>query len=252
MNKIIVLLIQLLIAANVTALQIVTEIDPPYNFLDKDSNPAGLFVEIVQEIQKRTGNKDEIRFYPWARAFQMAQTEENVIIFSMARTKERQGLFHWIGPVLDNSWVLVAKKESTLAPKNLEEAKNIQSIGVYRNDSRDVFLTNHNFKNLHRSNSNNAAFKMLLANRIKAIATVDITLEDLLKDNNSKTEDIKIIQTLKTVQVFIAISKATSMSVVNEWRKAFQEISADGTYEKIFKSYFPKRQLPGPMNDELL
>ncbi|WP_127715998.1 ABC transporter substrate-binding protein [Halobacteriovorax sp. HLS] len=229
---------------NIHALKIISEIDPPYNYKDKNGKPVGLAVEIVQEIQRRVKNNDPIQFYPWARAYRTAETTPNVVLFSMARTKKRQNLFKWIGPFVDNSWILVTKKNSSLKIDNLEQAKLIPTIGVYRDDSRDHYLTQHGFKNLSRTNLNENGFRMLFADRIDAYAAVDITLDKSLSEIGYKTDELKTLLTLKTVQVFIVISKKTDPSVIKKWKETFESMRNDGTYEKIFRKYFPKRKLP--------
>lgn len=252
MKKLILLGFLLSFVKPTFAMRILSEIDPPYNYLDSNAKPAGLVVEIVEEIQKRLGNTDKIEIYPWARAYQIASNEENVILFSMARTKERRNLFYWVGPVIDNSWVLIARQDSILNIASLEDAKKIPSIGVYRNDSRDNYLSELGFQNLSRSTSSELGYKMLMAKRISAYAAIDISLDEALLAVGSNINEVKILYKLKTVQVFITISKATPLLTVNKWKTTFQELINDGTYENIFKKYFPNRLLPGPMNDELL
>jgi len=69
-------------------LMILTENLAPLNFV-KDGVLMGPAVEMVQEIQRRVGSQAQIQVYPWARAYKMALEEENIILFGMARTKER-------------------------------------------------------------------------------------------------------------------------------------------------------------------
>ncbi len=242
--KRLVLLLFLLVSTNSLALQILSEIDPPYNYKNSKGQPVGIAVEIVQEIQKRVKNSDPIKFYPWARAYRTAQTTPGVILFSMARTLERKDQFNWIGPFVDNSWILITKKDSPLLIENLEQAKRIPTIGVYRDDSRDQFLTKNEFKNLSRTNLNENGFRMLLANRVDAYAAVDITLEKSLTEIGHNMSEVKTLLKLKTVQVFISISKKTDPSIVEKWKQAFDSMRKDGTYKRIFKKYFPKRDLP--------
>lgn len=93
-------------------LQILTEQDPPYSFKGPDGKPTGYGVDVVSEIQKRVGNKNQIEIIPWARAYFKIQKEPNVVVFTMTKTKERAPLFQWVGPVIENGWVFVTKKGS--------------------------------------------------------------------------------------------------------------------------------------------
>ena len=80
-----------------TELTVLTENLPNLNYL-KNSELVGLSVEIVREIQKRIGSHEQIRVYPWARAYNLALKEENVVLFSITLTKARKDLFKWICP----------------------------------------------------------------------------------------------------------------------------------------------------------
>jgi len=103
-------------------LMILTENLAPLNFV-KDGVFVGPAVEIVQEIQHRVGSRVQIEVYPWARAYRMALEEENIVLFGMAQTEEREDKFNWIGPIARKTDILVAKKGSGIKINSLEDAK---------------------------------------------------------------------------------------------------------------------------------
>ncbi len=76
-------------------LTILTENLPPLNYVD-NGVLVGPSVDIVREIQRRVGSHEEIKVYPWARAYKMALEEENVVLFSMTYTKVRYDKFNWL------------------------------------------------------------------------------------------------------------------------------------------------------------
>lgn len=41
----------------------------------------------------------EIRIYPWSRAYVTALEEENSAAFMTVRSKKRENLFKWVGPL---------------------------------------------------------------------------------------------------------------------------------------------------------
>jgi len=73
-------------------LTILTENLPPLNYL-KDGVLVGPSVEIVKEIQRRVGSHEQIKVYPWARAYKMALEDENVVLFGTTYTKVRHDKF---------------------------------------------------------------------------------------------------------------------------------------------------------------
>ena len=67
-------------------LTVLTEDLPPLNYID-NGVLVGPSVEIVREIIKRLGTKEQIQVYPWARAYKMALEEKNIVLFGMTYTE---------------------------------------------------------------------------------------------------------------------------------------------------------------------
>lgn len=88
-------------------LTLITEDYPPLNFVT-NGQLKGPSVEIVERIRAKLGLKQEIqeiKVYPWARGYRFLQTKANTELFSTARTKQREALFKWVGPVAQNKSV---------------------------------------------------------------------------------------------------------------------------------------------------
>ena len=81
--------VQPLLSAELT---ILTENLPPLNYLE-GGVLVGPSVDIVREIQKRVESHEQIKVYPWARAYKMALEDENVILFGMTHTNVREDIF---------------------------------------------------------------------------------------------------------------------------------------------------------------
>ncbi len=128
------------------ATTIFTEEDPPFSFEGPEGTPIGYGVAVVQSIQKVMGTQDPITMVPWARAYKTILTQPNVAIVTMSRTRAREALFHWVGPIIENQWVIVAKKSAKLRMETLDDAKKIKAIGVVRDYAWADYLTARGFK----------------------------------------------------------------------------------------------------------
>lgn len=228
------------------SLTIYTEINAPLQFLGEDGRLTGLAVDVVQEIQKRVGNKDPIQLVPWARGYLDLETLPNIVLFATARTAERNPLFKWVGPFDETVFSLYVKADTKTQLKNLEEAKKLGAIGVYKNDVRDLYLTKAGFTNLDRTIDNVANVKKLMAGRIEAFASASVSIDELTRSAGYKAEDVREALTFMRVQQFLAFSMETQDSTVNDWSKAFTAMKKDKTFEQIFRKYYPHRRLPGP------
>lgn len=128
-------------------LVLLTENDPPLSFRYNGS-VDGLMVNVVQEIQHRVGNTDQIVIWPWARAYREAQSQPNVVLFSTVRTPEREKLFKWVGPVVAMEGCLYAHSNSTSRPDSIDAAKALPHLVVVRNWYLQQMLTQAGFTNL--------------------------------------------------------------------------------------------------------
>lgn len=227
-------------------MNILCEDGPPFQIVNADGTLSGLTVEVVQELQRRVGNTDIIQVVPWARGYEEILNEPNTILFSMARTKERNELFHWVGPISESLFGFYGRADSEIKINSLEDAKQVSSIGVYQNDVRDVFLTEAGFTNLDRSNDPVQNFRKLMEGRVELLAESNNAVYSNAQLTGYAPEDVELLYVFMKSQLYIAISKETDAAKVKEWQDAFQSMQEDGSFKAIYRKYFPKEPLPGP------
>ena len=204
-------------------LTILTENLPPLNYVE-DGVLVGPSVDIVREIQRRVGSNDEIKVYPWARAYKMALEEENVVLFSMTYTKARYDIFKWIGPVATKRDILVAKKGSGIQINSLE-------------DTRERLLKSLGFTNLEPVSDEQMNAQKLDLGRIDLWTYKKPGLRTVCDLAGVEYNEMEEVYNLREIGVSIAFSKKTSDSIVEKWRNAFNEMVADGTVMQIRKKW---------------
>jgi polar amino acid transport system substrate-binding protein len=217
-------------------LTILTENLPPLNYVE-DGVLVGPSVDTVREIQRRVGSNEEIKVYPWARAYKMALEEENIVLFGMTHTEVRHDQFKWIGPLATKRDILVAKKGSGIRINSLEDAKKVKRIGTLRDDTRERLLKSQGFTNLEPVSDEQMNARKLVLGRID-LWTYKIpglrTVCDLAGVDYKEMEEV---YSLREINVDIAFSKKTSDAIVQKWNNAFNQMTADGTLMKIRKRW---------------
>jgi ABC-type amino acid transport substrate-binding protein len=213
-------------------LTILTENLPPLNYV-KDGLLFGPSVEIVKEIQKRVGSHEQIKVFPWARAYGKVLEEDNVVLFGMTHTKAREDLFKWVGPLATKRDILVAKKGMGIAINNLADAKKVKRIGTLRDDTRERLLKEHGFTNLESVSDEQKNAKKLALGRIDLWAYKKPGLKTVCELAGVDYSELEEVFHLREIDVSIAFSKNTSDSIVLKWQNAFNEMLADGTMQKI-------------------
>ena len=213
-------------------LTILTENLPPLNYMD-DGKLMGPSVEIVQEIQKRIGSTEQIQVYPWARAYKIALDEENIILFGMTQTKQRQEMFKWVGPLAVKRDILIAQKEANIKISTLDDAKKVMRIGTLRDDTREQLLKREGFENLESVSNEQRNAQKLAMGRIDLWAYKKPGFITVCRLAGVDPNDLEEVYHLRQIEVSIAFSKKTSDTIVARWNKAFQAMVADGTVQHI-------------------
>ncbi len=211
---------------NAQELTVVTEEYPPFNFTE-NGHVKGESTEIVRAALKKAGIKAEILVYPWARAYAMALNKENVLIYSIARTPEREKLFKWIGPVATAPDVCLfkLKERKDIRIQSLDDAKKYR-IGVVRGWADHQHLVKLSFERIDDVSNDDANIKKLFAGRVDLIVGTYIQLPDQLKRlglSPDKTENTKVVLS-KGEDYYMAFSKQTKDELVEKTRAAFAEI----------------------------
>jgi len=198
-----------------------------------DGKLMGPSVEIVQEIQKRIGSTEQIQVYPWARAYKIALDEENIILFGMTQTKQRQEMFKWVGPLAVKRDILIAQKEANIKISTLDDAKKVMRIGTLRDDTREQLLKREGFENLESVSNEQRNAQKLAMGRIDLWAYKKPGFITVCRLAGVDPNDLEEVYHLRQIEVSIAFSKKTSDTIVARWNKAFQAMVADGTVQHI-------------------
>lgn len=222
--------------AHARELTVYCEYPPP-----KDNELYGgrLIYEQVWELLRRAGYDTQIETVSWKRGYTEALMRSDVLLFPTTLTKERESLFHWIGPILQVEWAFFAHADSGISVKSLEEAKAVRSIGTYAQDSKEVWLENHGFKNLISVMDNVTNLKKLYEGRIDLMVGSPGVTDNWPTDHGYDSSKMVTAFTFNTVKLYIAVSKETSKETVSALRSAFASMRKDGTVDAIYHQWAP-------------
>lgn len=213
-----------------------TEEYPPFN-MKEFGKIVGISTEIVEEMFKRTKLKLTIESKPWIRAYRMALDEKDAFIFSTTRTPEREKLFKWVGPLVENEWAFFAKEGSKIKITNLDDARKF-TVGGYHGDAVSEYLISKGFiegKNIIlAANEEQNAFK-LNSDRINLWATGSKLAPWMVQ--KAQIGKVTKLYEFKKEKLYAAFNLNTSDAVINSLKKALNEMQKDKTIEKISKHY---------------
>lgn len=223
--------------AQAQTLHVVTEATP-YTYL-VDGKVAGSATQVVELSLKRAGLNDyDVSLYPWARSYDMALKEPNVLIYLIARTAAREDQFHWVGEIMKIQYHLYQLKRQDKAARvsNLESLKQ-HTIGVMRDDVRYQYLRAKGFTRLVVSAQSVDNFKKLLNGQVDL---VPLTLDDassLCKETQFDCAGLERVLTLDEAStgLYMAYSRSTPVALVQRTKLAFDKLKAEGQLKRILE-----------------
>jgi ABC-type amino acid transport substrate-binding protein len=227
-----------------SGLRIVTEVYPPYNFVDKNNNVTGQSTEIVQAVLEKTGMQANIEVMPLSQGLTLAEKGPGVVIYSLNRTPQREKLFKWVGPIGYYEQAFYAKKGSMVAVSQLENAKKVTKIGVYKGDAGAQFLASQGFTNLDESLTDTEALKKLMDGKVQLWLGNKDGLAITAAQAGVNPDDLVMMPTVVIMaDLYIAFSKDVSDGTVTAWQGALdalkqeKDIDDKTVYEKIMAKY---------------
>jgi len=222
---------------------IISEENPPFNFT-KDGVLTGSSTEVVREIMRRLNHPAGIQVLTWARAYQLALTQPNVVLFSTARTPERENLFHWVGPIYKVHYGFYARAGSRQQLTSLDDAKKVGAIATYKDDVREQLLKSQGFTNLDSSKSPVSNLKKLLSGRVDLWLYSNLGVPSIAQQIGIDPGVVQLVLPFKDFYSYIAISKGTPEAVVQKWQSTLDDLKREGIFENIVKRWLPEESIP--------
>jgi len=220
--------------AQAQTIRAVTEATP-WTYL-RDGKPAGSATEIVEMTLQRAGFSDyRLALYPWARAYDIALHEPDVLIFMIARTAARESLFKWVGEFMEmNYYLFRLRGRDEIGVANLTDAQRY-TIGVLRDDVRHQYLQAKGHARLVVSAESIDNFRKLLNRQVDLVALTDTEATSLCGQLQIDCGRIEKVHTLREMStgLYMAYSAATPDSVVQRTRAAFEQVKATGALKRL-------------------
>lgn len=219
--------------------QVVTEEWAPYNYLENDQL-TGMATEVVRGIMAVTGDDFEIEMVPSMRATRSLQHQPRTIMYSLFRTPERESLYKWVGPIVEESihpYQLANAKQPVSTLAQLMQAPRITTrhAGLIPET-----LQAQGFRNLEKSATGSLQlYRMLIAGRTEIIAgDTDAGVSYYSRQLQIAPGTLRQIPLeLYRSSLYIAFSRDSDDEVVARWARALEQMRHSGELERIRDRY---------------
>ena len=213
-------------------LRLLTEEYPPFNMVVQ-GKLTGVSTGIVRALMARQRINYTMEVVPWQRAITTARDVPNACVFSMSRTPERENNYQWIGPLVENEWVLFAREGEVRKPKDLEDARGMR-IGSYAGDAIVHYLRERGHQvDVAPADANNP--RKLMAGRIDYWATGKLIGFYILQQE--APSDIVPVLSFNKTRMYLACHRSLDSKLVEQLNAQLGQLARDGSIERIYQSF---------------
>jgi polar amino acid transport system substrate-binding protein len=231
-----------------TDLTYYTEQLPPYNY-QENGTLQGISVDLLEAITEKMGKKvsrEEIHLVPWTEGYQAALTRNDTVLFSMAKTAEREELFKWAGPIYTNKKVLFARPDRGITIENPEDLKEYR-IGVITDDIAIQYLLDIgvNQSQIVPESNVSSIIAALDNGEIDLWACPETAGRYFTEQATGNYYSYTVVYQLQTQDTYYAFSKDVPDPVVQSFQQALNELKMEkdaagiSEYERILGRYLP-------------
>lgn len=219
--------------ADALSMTLVSEHLPPLTVIEDRRLVSGSNYTQVMALLKTAEIEHDFKYFPWARTYDYALKNKNVLIFSLARIPEREAHFLWLKLLSSHRTVFLSRKGVWPEVQSLEDAKKYV-LGVKRNDVVHHFLLSRGYsegKNLMVVKDSLMTINMLLSGRIDfANAWPALRKEycQTLRCSESDFEERFEVEELRQ-DLWLAASKGTEQHLLERLQKAISEMATAET-----------------------
>ena len=233
-------------AAATAPLRIITEPAGRGVEKDKHGNVYGMSTQIVKALQQQVGDNSRIEILPWARAYAIAVSSDNVAVYDTIRTPERENKFHWVGPIKLYSVNLYAQRGVVAANASLADLLQNHVVCETRNTSIVNELLTLGFvidKNLILSLQSGDCYKMLQLGRADLIAMHgDVTPRRMAQLLDAGL-DLQPVYPLQNIEMYLAFSKSVDAALILKWQCALNTLVLQGKFRQLYQDEYPQQMI---------
>lgn len=210
----------------------ITEEYPPFNYL-ANKQLTGTSIDLLEAIFEATHtplSRDDVRYYPWVRGYELTLTQPNTVLFSTTRTAAREANFHWVGPIAQDQVVLLAHHDAPLSIDTLSEAIDRGlTVAVIREDIGAQALIEAGYPEhlMLSAMDNRSALHMLIRGRVDLWAYSADVATWIAESEGYPPNSLMPVHTLSESSLYFAINQATDSRLISLMQQALEKVQSE-------------------------
>lgn len=217
---------------------------PPFQVLNTDTGPTGFSVELFNEIVKLGDLQIEYLVPPWARAQKLVTEEQNSIIFTLAKTAEREAAYLWITSIYQvKEGVFSLASRQDIHVNNLNDVHNysialphgdisVKTLQIYPDHIRGAFIVE----------DQEQCIRLLRLGRVDLNYNNDVGFFIAADVMGYRRDLFKEVYITGQTEMGIAANKNIDPSVVKKIQQGLQILKQNGVYDRLRLLWFGSAQ----------
>ena len=204
---------------------------PPYEFLDKNGEPAGYNVDLTRAIARKMNLNVEIRLGTWSERLAALKNGQIDLVQGIYYSPQRNKDFDFSQHHLVSNYVTVVRKEAGIPPQSLDELSG-KTIIVEEGDILEDFAKNHGLSQHIVAVSDQEEALRQLAQGTHDCAIVSLISAIHLIDKNKWTNLVYGMKPMVSAEYCYGTRKG-QVALLSTFSDGLRELDRDGEYRKI-------------------
>jgi len=216
----------------------------PFESQNEKGEIVGFDIDLMKAVASRAGIEIKVINTPWEGIFNtLAQGDRDMLISAITITEERRQTVDFSAPYFDAHQLIVVKEASKVA--KFDDLKKLK-VGVQTGTTGDEVVSKLLGKtntSVRRFESTPLALKELESSGVDAVVADNGVVVNYVTNNQGSKFKMVNDTAFAPEQYGIAVRKGNA-ELLEKVNKALADLKADGSYDKLYASYFGAAAAP--------
>lgn len=213
---------------------------PPFQVLSEKGEHSGFSVELFDEIVKLTQLDVEYIPVPWIRAQALVAEQENSLLFTMAKTPERERLYQWVATIyVVNEGVFALNSRRDIRVNTLDDVHqysialprgdvSVTTLNIFPDHTQGAYIVGHQEQ----------CIRMLNLGRVDLNYNNDVGFFVAAKMLGFTHRHFKQIYVTGQTEMGIAANKNSQPERMRKISQALGILKQNGVYNRLQRKWF--------------
>ncbi|MNZ77062.1 Cystine-binding periplasmic protein precursor [compost metagenome] len=228
------------LAQGAPTLTVATDVWPPFRMLGQDGEFQGLDIDILRQLQARSGIRLEIKRVPWGRALKQMQSGQADLMIGLAHTRERAAFIDYLQPAYYQCRPAFYGKAAAVSTLHRYDDLQGQEVGYVLNSAYFAAFDGDERLDKHGVPTEDQLLRMVARGHLPLMIGTDCQVDYALRQHNEAGLIKAAYRPPHPVMLYLGMSKHSPHQPLRQpLALALQQMIASGEIEALARAYHP-------------